>query len=111
MFNLLVPVLLAIPTYFALIVSVGNDGTVSGPAMGRLEARAKKFKFSDTFVVALKKGAFVACVNLSVAEFYAWHVAFGVKRPDAVDFLDEAVRYPAYADFMDRIFLVPRVRP
>ena len=46
----------------------------------------------------------MACANLSVAEFSAWQVAFGVKRPDAADFLDAAVRYPAYADFMDRVF-------
>ena len=103
-FNLLMPVLLAIPTYFALNVSVGNDRTVSGPAMDRSEARAKTFKFFDTFVLALKKGDFVACASSSVAEFYAWHVAVGVKRPGAVDFLDAAVRYPEYAGFMDRIF-------
>ena len=109
-FNLLVPVLLAIPTYFALNVSVADDGTVSGPATDRSQARAKKFKFSDAFVLALKKGDFVTCVKLSVAEFRAWHVVFGVKRPDAVGFLDAVARYPEYASFTDRIFscsLVP----
>ena len=113
MFNLLVPVLLAIPTYFTLNVSVADDGTVSGPAMDRLEARAKKFKFSDMSFLVLKKGGFVACANLSVAELHAWHVVFGVKRPDAVDFLGAAVRYPEYAGFMDRIFLClgSRIRP
>ena len=71
MFNALVPVLHAIPTYFALNVSLADDGTVSGPAMGRSQVRAKKFKFSGAFVLALKKGDFVTCVKLSVAEFHA----------------------------------------
>ena len=103
-FNLLVPVLLAIPTYFALNVSLANDGTVSGPAMDRSQVRAKKSKLSDAFVLALKEGDFVTCVKLSVAEFHASHVVFGVKRPGAVDFLDAAVRYPEYATFVDRAF-------
>ena len=51
------PVLHAIPTYFALNVSLANDGMVSGPAMDRSQIRAKKFKFTDAFVLALKKGA------------------------------------------------------
>ena len=55
-FNLLVPVLHAIPAYFALNVSVADDGAVSGPAMGQSQARAKKFKFSCVFVLALKEG-------------------------------------------------------
>jgi hypothetical protein len=103
-FNMLGPVLHAIPTYFALQVSLANDGTVSGPAMDRSQIRAKKFKFSDTFVLALKKGDFATCVRLSVAEFHAWHAVFGVKLPNATDFLDAAVRYPEYATFMDRAF-------
>ena len=46
----------------------------------------------------------MTCAKLSVAEFHAWHVVFGVKRLGAVDFLDAAVRYPEYATFVDRAF-------
>ena len=50
-FNVLVPVLHAIPAYFALNVSLADDGTVSGPAMDRSQVRAKKFKFSGLWRV------------------------------------------------------------
>ena len=67
----------ALPEYFRLQACVDDDGAICGPTDDSSLARATKFKLSDTFIKALKRGDWVSVLG----EYVYFGVEFFGKGP------------------------------
>jgi hypothetical protein len=103
-FSVLGNTLHALPGYFRLQACVDDGGAICGPTDDSSLARATKFKLSDTFIKALKRGDWVSVLDGAVHEYRNWHAAFKVACPSITDVVHDLHHNPDMIVFLDRIF-------